>query len=677
MPGQVGQSSEFRPELQGLRALAALLVMVYHIWLDRISGGVDVFLVVSGYLIIGSLAGRLRQTGQFQPGGYLLRLGRRLWPQAMLVLAVTAALSWWLLPQIRWQETLGHVVASALYYQNWQLAFEAVDYLAQDNQASPLQHYWALSMQGQFYLLAGILALMVSLIGRYSPLRISLWGMRLGIVMLALLSFGWSLYATAESQPFAYFNTFARFWEFCLGGLLALISFNGLVRESLRRLLLWVGLLMVLMTGVLIPVADAFPGYAALMPVAGAGVLIGLARAGGPSLVERFLASRAMVWLGDRSYGLYLWHWPLLIFALLTLDVAQLSLWQGALLMLLSLLLASLSTAGFERPVLSLLSRRGAVGASLMLLALLLLPGISAGPWWQEWRSLRTEQARLGVDSLIYPGAMALHPDYRFQLTAAPVLPSPLTVREDLPKVYEQRCHQMPREEEVLACRFPASPSHATIAVVGGSHSAHWVPAIRVAAERAGWTVVSYTKSACRFTGVFNRGHRSCKYWNEALVEKLIDSRPDLVFTTATLGTGDSEYVPDGFIKQWRKLEREGLAVMAVRDTPRPGKDVADCVAQNGHNNGRCDVPRAAILADSAAFELRDDLPSNVHFVDFSDWFCSADICPAVMGNVLIYRDSHHISATYSQSLAGPVAEAISQVLVSQSLQSPRGGGEG
>lgn len=210
---------KFRPEIEGIRALAALLVAIYHIWLGRVSGGVDVFFVISGFLITTSLLSRYETNGSFKIGDYYLNLARRLFPLAFLVLLLTASISIFILPKVRWVETIKQFFASALYYENWQLAFNAVDYLAENSEASPVQHFWAMSLQGQFYIIWPIILLVIIFLSKKVFTHQSLKTLILLVFsLLFLISLSYSIYKTTVNQPWAYYDTFARLWEFSLGG---------------------------------------------------------------------------------------------------------------------------------------------------------------------------------------------------------------------------------------------------------------------------------------------------------------------------------------------------------------------------------------------------------------------------------------------------------------------------
>jgi peptidoglycan/LPS O-acetylase OafA/YrhL len=248
----------FRPEIQGLRTLAAGLVGIYHIWFDRVSGGVDVFFVVSGFLITGSILGSLERTGSIRFGAHLSRVARRIVPAAYVVLVVSMILTTAVISRVYWEETLREIVAAALYVVNWQFAASSVDYLANDEFQSPVLHFWALSVQGQFYVVWPLMLAVAGMIARRRG--VSLRTTAIGVIsVLVTVSFTYSVVRTAGNQVSAYFDSAARIWEFGLGGLTALLFTSVVVPAWAARVISAVGLAMILGTGVVLECRAASP----------------------------------------------------------------------------------------------------------------------------------------------------------------------------------------------------------------------------------------------------------------------------------------------------------------------------------------------------------------------------------------------------------------------------------
>jgi peptidoglycan/LPS O-acetylase OafA/YrhL len=348
-------AQEYRHDLDGLRGMAIALVVAFHIWFGRVSGGVDVFLVLSGFFFTGSLLRGAEATGAVRVVTTARRLVRRLLPALVTVLAAVVAATLLLRPFTRWGEMAAQTLASLLYYQNWQLALSWSDYLAADPSVSPLQHLWSMSVQMQFYLLALLgVAAAARLCLRFAGPAALRPALAVVLAAGAVASFVYAAHGTAVHQGWNYYDSFARAWELSAGALLAVVapwlSPPRLVRVAAAVL----GSVGVLACGWLIDGADRFPGPAALVPVGAALALIvagnNLTAAGHP-LPNRLLAAPAAVRLGELSYALYLWHWPILIFALARTGAATAGLVVGLGVVGASLGLAHLTNRFVEEPL--------------------------------------------------------------------------------------------------------------------------------------------------------------------------------------------------------------------------------------------------------------------------------------------------------------------------------------
>uniref|UniRef100_UPI0020A6305E acyltransferase family protein n=1 Tax=Arthrobacter sp. H41 TaxID=1312978 RepID=UPI0020A6305E len=341
----------FRPEVQGLRALAVLMVVIYHVWLGRVSGGVDIFLLLSAFLLTISFTRKIESGRPLRLLAYWLGLFKRLLPGVVVVLLAVLGATALLVPSSRWPGILDQTWASLLYVQNWELAGNAVNYYALDNSAaSPLQHFWSLSIQGQVFLLWPLIfagsALAARALGR--PVRTALIAV-FGMVFLSSLAF--SVGQTATDQAAAYFDTRARLWEFALGSLVALALPYLRASVPVRVVLGWIGLGAMLSCGLLLQVQQQFPGYIALWPLLAAACIIVAGRTGSRYGVDRLLAAAPLVRMGNISYALYLWHWPVLVIWLVVAEKPAAGLLDGAVVIAASLLLASATTHFIETPV--------------------------------------------------------------------------------------------------------------------------------------------------------------------------------------------------------------------------------------------------------------------------------------------------------------------------------------
>ena len=644
-----------RPEIDGLRAIAVLLVAAYHIWFGRVSGGVDVFLLLTGFLITGSLV-RAAGRGRIRYGAFLARLATRLVPTAVLVIGATLVATRFLLPETRWRDTVAEGVASALYHENWHLALGSVDYLARDDGTSLFQHFWSLSIQGQFYLLwPPLIGLAIWWATRRgtSPQRSLV--VALGAVFTVSLAY--SVYITRTDQTWAYFDTGARLWEFALGGLLALFLPYLKPARSLRILLGWAGLAALVLCGVLLQVSTVFPGYAALWPTLAAAAIVVAGTTDSRWGADRLLTPSPVRYLGSISYALYLWHWPVLVFYLEFTGRTLASPLGGAAILAVSVALAAATTPLADRVTTH--ARASRVRGPALALACLLPLLLATTVWTTRMDAEQRRLEELLADPQRYPGAAAIgaeHGEY-----PDPVHPAPASAAQDTPLTYEDGCNQTIAGTEAIVCEYGPEDADRTVALVGGSHAAHWFPALEVIAEQQDWRLLNIVKGACLFTDApqLYKGepYTACAEWNQGVMAELADLRPDTVFTTGTTTSLDTtagfgeEVLVEGYVDRWRELEALGIEVVAVRDTPRLVLDAPECLATASPEE--CTAPLTDSMAEASPFEAADlDLPNNVVTLDLTDLICEPDLCRPVVGNVLVFWDAGHISATYMRTLA-------------------------
>jgi peptidoglycan/LPS O-acetylase OafA/YrhL len=661
------------PEIDGLRGVAIALIVVYHVWLNRVSGGVDVFFLLSGFLITMTLVRSVEHQGRVRLVPFYARVARRIVPPALTVLVGVVVASIVFLPQVRWRGVVADVVAAALYGVNWHLGLNAVDYLASRYSASPVQHYWSLAVQAQFYLVWPLLVIAAVALARQLAVRPRrALAVVLGVVFVTSLAY--SVYRTATSQAFTYFDTAARLWEFALGGLLLLALPHLRLRARTGLVLGWLAIAALVACGLVLRAGTLFPGYAALWPTVAAALLILTAGDPHPASVGRLLRTGPLKWLGDLSYSLYLTHWPVLICYLAATGRSQATLRGGVLVIVASLALAiGVRWLVEQRLPASGLGQRTARGG-LALSGTFIVVGLLATGGWTTYidHQQRQEQQLAHLVSgeqappdgrprvpLAYPGAAYLA--YGGELLDLPYRPGPLAARDDRAGVLYPGCHQTLYDPEVLTCEIGPSDAERTIAVVGGSHAQHWLPALEVAGERHGWRIVAMTKSGCLLS---TDEEDSCREWNDNVITELARLSPDAVFTTATRVLPRGEELPSGYIDQWWTLNSLGLPVIGIRDTPRPGLDVPECVEVNGPDSRACGRPAASYGLDQpSAAERYPGLPDNVRLIDLTRFFCVDGFCPAVIGNVLVYHDGSHLTATYARTLAPFLADAIIQAM--------------
>ncbi|MFD6445129.1 acyltransferase family protein [Promicromonospora sp. NPDC060204] len=673
-------------EVHGLRGLALLLVVLFHLFgAGRVSGGVDVFLVISGFLVTGSLV-RRAESRTLRLGAVYARNAARLAPSALVVLGAVALAAWALLPAARWLDVWRQVVASALYVENWDLISNELAYGAAGPAASPLQHFWSLSVQGQFLLAWPVVVLAVAWLCRRAGVLVRR-RLALAVAVGSAASFAGALYLTGVLQPVAYFHTATRFWELGLGALLALVPLHGAAR--LRTAGAWVGLGLVVSSGFLLDGGALFPGVWTLWPVTGA--LLVLAGAGtsvswGP---RRVLDLAPLRFLAGISYELYLWHWPVLVFYLALRNFPAVG-WRGATLVLaVSVLLAWATRQVVARPVglavpRALTLRRSAVAlvAAAAATALVVVPTAAASIGVESREAAQLEQLEhLGTE---YAGAGALRPQGTSGRLAAPagatttsgttsaeapdqapVQPDPAVAKHDLPPTdHDPRCIQEhgngPGFDEVRVCTLhdPAHPVR-TVLVAGGSHTYQWAPALTELGEQNGWRVLLAGKGQCRVR-LDAVPTDDCARWSANLLAEAVELDPDAVFVTGTHTYEDApEVVLPAEVAAWQQLDAAGIPVVTIRDNPRFEWSPPNCVSSHGRDAARCVLDRSEVFADRNPVPAYPGMPASAAHVDLSDLICEPESCPPVIGNVLVYRDGSHLSATYVGTLTSALGDAV------------------
>lgn len=666
MPGPSGLRGGFRTDIEGLRAVAALLVAIYHIWLGRVSGGVDVFFVIAGFLITGTLVRQIQRTGTVHPGRFLGRLLVRLLPNALTVLVVVLTATLVLLPTTRRGDILREIAASALYVENWALISASVDYLARDRGDSPVQHFWALSIQGQFYLIWLGMALLALAVGvrRLTHRRLAVL-----ISLVTVASFVFSVVLTQLDQPVAYFHTGARAWEFGVGGLVALGVLRAPRVGARGQLLLgWGGLGLIVGTGLVLPVASTFPGLAALVPVAGA-VLILLSTGRGRGSAAAFLSSRPLVSLGGVAYAIYLWHWPLLVFTLHLRGVDQAGAVDGLLVIALAVALAYASTHLVEKPVrgISWDLRGGWSAPASGALASVLVVGLTGAV---NAASVPTMPVSAHA-TLTHWADPRSAPDFDAPASDTPS-PGFLAADGDLPQVALDDCQRPLRSPHLGHCTYGVPDAERTMVIVGGSQSAHWQPALEEIAQQTGWRLVVAVKSGCR-QGLHLVGPEhglyadetiddSCRKWNEQLLEMLLTERPDLVVGNTTVVTLEEETLPAYYDAFWRELQKHDIPMLGIRGTPRTQVHRLECIEAHGADHPACSSERSqAFAGTNPAAALAEELP-GLTVVDLTDWLCSEETCPPVIEDTIVYHDGYHLTATFVRALAHPLFRAAPEV---------------
>ncbi len=644
------------PEIQGLRAIAVAAVLIYHIWPNVLPGGyvgVDVFFVISGFLITGSLFKEIEATGRVNVAGFYARRIRRLLPAATLV-SVTVALFIPIFPRYQWGDIATSVAASALYVQNWFLAAQAVDYLADDAKA-PMTHFWSLSVEEQYYIVWPLLLLLILFLTRSSkvPPRAAL-GWMIGLIGAGSLTC--SIVWTSLDPGAAYFATATRAWELALGGALALANARQTLPGWLRTVLAPLGIAAIAVACLAFSERTQFPGYAALLPTLGSVAVILSSGQQPPWSAQRALSSASFQYLGGISYSLYLWHWPIIV-VYEVISERRIGIPDGAALLLMSLALAHLSKVFVEDYFLmSRFSIRQtvAVGAGCVAISLAAAAGFLAADFG--------EGAKPG--GKLPPGALALaDPHYNWRNEKiSNVVPKPERARDDVPDAYDTNCRQDLRGTDVKTCDFGSPESKFKIVMLGDSHATHWFPTFEEIARRQPIYFRGATKAACLFSteiiysGALKRPYTECAEWSRNVIAWLEREKPDLVLVSQSPAYPVA--VVGGVASAWTRLIEMGLKVQAIRSTPWMPFEAGKCLASKKDWLNDCVARRSSVLKRDPIFKAA--AKSEVDTIDFSNSFCDTDSCPVIIGGVLLYRDSHHITATYARTLSQVMEQRLS-----------------
>ena len=685
-PGKSTKSAAFRVDLQGLRALAVLLVMCYHIWFSKVSGGVDIFLMLSAFFLTSSTARRIAR-GERPPliTGWLHRFSRLI-PQAAVVIISVVVAAWIILPSTRWLELIDQSTASLFYEQNWYLANHQVDYYAfNTSSASPLQHFWSLSVQGQIFILWPIVLAVSALIWKLFFSRFNFaWvaGAFFGAIFIGSLAF--SINITANNQQVAYFHTGARLWEFALGSLLALaLPWLSTLPEKIRRVTGWAGMATIIGSGAVLDVQGQFPGFMALIPTVAAALIIASPETRTWANPSGVLSLKPLVKLGDLSYGMYLWHWPMLVFYLEISHKEKASFFAGALLIAAAIAASWITTKFIEKPVIAWQNGfsfpRWMPNTGLKIISQVAVVGIGMGvaslavtAWENNVEHRRAMAATQTV--MDNPGATAT--DDWDPSPAALTLPL-ATELENEWQTPGNPCagSNNPKDERIMFCEqggnFDGSPD---LVMLGDSHMQHWSSAAAAAMEESGGSWVLVFHPGCRYGSEADRDEAECANFQDAAEEYVANLAPKMVLTTASKtvaapdeylrSPGEQETMVDHYAQAIQPFLDAGSQVIAMRDTPRYTYSIPECVDSNRSNLEACDVSAHEALAQInpvQEFLAEHDYGSQVVSLDMTGLLCPDGVCKAVIGNVSTYLDDSHLSKTFVLSAKRQFADAFKE----------------
>ena len=715
-----------------------LLVLVYHGQFGFLEGGfigVDVFFVLSGFLITSLLLRELSTTGTVSLANFWARRARRLLPASGLVIVVTLIASRFMLDGLSQGDLARDAIAACLFVANIRFWKVGTDYLSEGLRESPLLHFWSLAVEEQFYLVwPGLLVLMVR-IARLS--RNALAGV---IGLMWLVSFIACVKLTHDSQPWAFFMLPTRAWELLTGAALALAG-GQLLRSNrqLAGLLGWVGVAAIGAVSVAFSITTSFPGYVALLPVLATALVINAGMSpNGPAMI---LKAKPLQWIGARSYAIYLWHFPMLVLAAAKWGTSGKidSLPVGTRVALLagSVGLAALSFHFVENPVrhsrpLGAMPMRSLVmGAWIALIgiggATLLInnpptlsgggevaaptlvidvtepgvtsasataPGTTTAPSSTDLNAT-TSSALPATTATVVPVVVADaskdNPPAVAALIAANLAglteaagtnevpsnlsPSLSNARDDLPAIYGNKCILDVGDNAPKQCIYGDANGATTIVLFGDSHAAEWMPALHKVAVANGWRLVVHTKKACPDAEIptdKDPNGTDCAAWRSDVIDLIAGLHPDLVIMSsyrykqvgAAAGRDPDVVWQEGIDLTVSKVRPLTTHLMLLGDSPTPQDDIPSCLASNLSSVGSCMSSRDnAVRPGRLAVEREVAQKYDADFVPTSDWLCTDTACPVVVGNVLMYRDNSHITATASEFLAPFIETAVKSIL--------------
>lgn len=693
-----------RTDIEGLRAVAVLLVLVFHAGVPGVRGGyvgVDVFFVLSGFLITSLMLNERAETGRVSLVGFYSRRIRRILPMSSTVAVLTLAASWLWLEPLRVRGLATDVLSSAGFASNFVFAHRGADYLQSSLPPSPLQHFWSLAVEEQFYVVWPALVVVACL--GVTRERTGMLRTRVGLLsaVVSVWSFVVCMSLMERNQVWAFYRPHSRAFELAVGALVATLpsAGTGLVRR-IESVLAWCGLAAVVAAALLFDDMTRFPGPWALVPVAGTALVL----RGGDSAnwaPDAVLRLAPFQWMGSRSYSAYLWHWPVLVIGAAAIG-RDLTVAEGLVCVAMSIALSELSYRFVENPVRrerSLVgSRAFAMGAGLLLVtagAGLFVrvnpPSVGAGPAATAPSVVPVTTTSVAGEPGQPVGAgtsvPAVPPSIINDRTVLPAVhdalyvtrvPSNLTpslggALNDMPVIYDNDCHAGFGATVPKDCVFGDPASATVIGLYGDSHAAQWFPALEKVAIKHKWKLITYTKRGCPpvdlevYSKVLGKVYTECNPWRANVLEKMKADGVKVVFVASFDRLLDASTRIPFWQKPWREglqgtvntLRGSGITPVLVEDTPYPGQDVPTCLSKNVTSVTACNVTvNSALRADM--LQVRDDFETaGVPVLRTRQWFCAETLCPVVVGNLLVYRDDNHMTMSYSRLIAPLVDAAV------------------
>lgn len=660
--------------MQGLRTIALLLVALFHIWFGKVSGGVDIFLLVSSYLMTRSLVAKAEAGQITRPVSFLIKKFSRLLPATAITIALILVGVFVFLPSDAWRGAAGDAIGSLGYFENFRLQAAAVDYFNADHStASPFQHFWSLSIQGQVFVIWALVHFLGDLFARATKARPRVVFLTV-FAIITIASFTYSVYLTATTQAYAYFDTWARIWEFGAGSLLAVVQPWIRLPRWLRIVASWVGLAGVISCGFVLPVESSFPGVAALWPVLSAALII--LSSGTPTRfgADSILARGILEKLGQYTYALYLTHWPVLVIALWVTGRAHAGFWLGLLILAIAAALAVGIThlvdlpsqrwvnrppkhAGGARPASATSKRRRVTRRALIAVAMSAVVGLTPAIALQQVQRTQSEADMAALENLDYAEIGANDPTLT---PSGDPVPAWGIAKDDWTSLGSDCAADDPYAGG-LCYEIPAEGGGAperNIFVIGSSHSTQFSAALLESVNRnPDWAFRAQVSPACYFHIRANISE-SCNNMWDAAASYIDEQHPDMVVVFGTLSQVNSnETMKD--MPAWvadRKAASPETTVVVLRDNPRIGFVMSECAQQHGIDAAQCTYTVPQPPRDGYIESITD---AGGTWVDLTQSICPDGICRPVVGGVVTYLDDNHMTQTFIRTLAGAYAHVV------------------
>ena len=694
--GSGREHQQFRPDVEGLRAVAIVLVVLYHVHAGLAPGGyvgVDVFFVISGFLITGQLVRELRTTGRISFLAFYARRVRRILPAALLTVIVTAVASALLLNPLAAKRALDGGLSAVYFGANVHFAAQGADYFRAGLSPSPIQHFWSLSVEEQFYIVWPLLLVVSSLIwlgvrrrsSRESAQRPVIGAVTVVLAILAAISLMASIRQTATSPSWAYFSIVTRAWELAVGAVVALaLPLPARIDRRLAIPLSWAGLSCIALAAALFSDTTSYPGDSALLPVLGTAAAI----CGGSVLASRRFGAEALLGtppfqrVGAWSYSWYLWHWPALVLAPAVLG-HSLSEIQALGVAAVSLVIAVMSFVLLERPTrrIQIVVRRPALGLgaggllTASAIAIVVLSGSLVGPLV----STAAAPSRLTVPNNLASLRADLIAGARTNAVPSNLRPSLSALASAFPRIIADGCELGPGRDRIKPCIYGDRGSHTTVVLFGDSHGGQWFDALAWISSRRHWRLVNMTKEGCTPAEVTLRStqDKDCPHWREKAKARIARLHPALVIASwarwmepttsrkSGVPTGHGGPWQDGAAAIFQFLRRSAKQVIFISDNPYLQQPAADCVAAHMSDVRSCATKRSdsTVLPAIKAAELRIAKQEQINSIDPASWFCAPTVCPVIVGNILVYRDTSHMTPEWSRFIAPILDHAIRRTM--------------